>query len=276
MKLRILIAFLLSLVFVSSANADVTKLWAPMQLNNRANPTALQLARFGSRVVSTHPLAVPTWQYVKASRSPKSNWPEKWYLHQNGVRIKDFVYHMWVMNPNSLGWQKQVAATCLGKCFLDGAGDVGLGRTTPKLQWTTDQWVAAMIREIDYVRSTGDKVIPNSVGVHSLAEIDAAGRGSTEQFHGIKHLNILTYGRVWVVAYDHCAYQLASFLIGRGRGDYFECTAVGADPSVVTAPMNGPSIGKALGPAVPTATGYTRLFQGGKVTANYDGTYVLP
>ncbi len=278
MLTKLLAVIALMAIFATSAQATVTKMWAPMQLAAGANPPASVLQQF-KRVVATRPLSVPTWRYIKSSRSLISTWPEKWYVHQNGGRVHDKVYtHYFVMNPNSRGWQKQVAKNCPRRCFLDGAGVSAISRTSPRLQWTQTRWVSAMVSEIKAVRATGDKVIPNSVGMNSLAEMDAAGRASTEGFYGLKSLPILTHGKTWVITHAgaRCGYILASFLIGRGKGDFFACLPQGGDPTKIVAPMNGPSIGRALGPAVETETGYKRKFQGGTVDVSFNGAYHLP
>lgn len=259
-----------------TAKADVTASWAPMQLRSGERPRAAQLHRF-TVVVATRPMPVRYWSYEKATRSPKATWPASWYLTQGGVRVRDSRYGSFVMNPYSAGWQRHVANTCPGRCFLDGAGTAAITRTTPRLGWSKAKWVAGIVSEIHTVTATDDRVAPNSVSLDSLAELAAAGRASTEAYRGLATNRLVTAGRVWVIIHSsQCGYRLASFLIARGKGDLFACLPLGGDPAGMLAPMSGSSVGKALAPPVRISGGWSRRFEAGTVRAYADGRYTLP
>lgn len=276
MTRRIIIAGLLWLALPATSHASVTPLWLTAQLQSRQTPTPAQAGQFtvasGWRWQQT---TGPRWYtYVKGSRSYDRHYPEAWYLHQDGARVRDKRFGSFVMDPRNHGWQQTVLAACPRRCFLDGLGTTSLDRTQPHLQWTDAQWVAAVDQELRYLVSHDTRVIPNSIGAHSAADYLAiTGRASTEAFNGPDDIGLLRAGKVWVVAKRNCGWMLAAFLMGRGRGDRFSCYEPGTAPWVIPKVMRGAPLGRPLGRAGRTASGYTRRFTHGRVAVNADGTY---
>jgi hypothetical protein len=167
---------------------------------------------------------IPAGSTRRAPAQRQRALPESWYLHQDGRRIKDHVYHLFVMDPRSRGWQQHVAQKCARLCFLDGMGTSSVGRTTPHLRWTTAQWVSRAALVVRAVARTGKHVLPNSVGVGVWQLIAAAGgQGSTEAFNTRNAHASLAAGRIWVAEIGGCFAKYHAFLHWRGRGDHFAC-----------------------------------------------------
>jgi hypothetical protein len=171
------------------------------------------------------------WQYQKGSRSSNAHWPESWYLHVNGVRVKDRTFHLFVMDPRGKGWQQHVASACAQHCFLDGMGTSSISRTTPRISWSAAQWSSAAALVVRAVVNAGKKVLPNSVGMKSTALIAAAGgRGSTESYGTASAKQVLGLGKIWVTEIGNCLAKYHAFLHYKGRGDHFACYMPGHLP----------------------------------------------
>lgn len=265
------------LTFSSQADASVTPLWFAGQLRAGARPTAAQVAPFvaASGLARQRVGSIPWWTYVKGSRSGNGSYPESWYVHQDGVRVRDSKFGFFVMDPANLGWDAVVAKACGARCFVDGIGATSLGRTTPRLRMSDSRWVTAVGVELRYLVGHGHKVLPNSVSTPSVSYLRIAGQGSTESFRGLSSLALLAAGNVWVVAKRDCGYMLAAFLIGRDSGDVFACSEPGTAPWQVPAVMAGASLGNPTGATHRAPTGYTRAFQRGTVTARFNGSYSI-
>ena len=163
------------------------------------------------------------WQYQKGTRSSVANYPESWYLHQNGVRIRDNVFHLFVMNPLSTGWQQHVAQSCFRHCFLDGMGTSSITRTTPRLRWSKTKWVDAAALVVKAVVRSGKEALPNSVGVDVNVLVNAAGRGSTEAYNVNNAKASLSMGHIWVAEKGDCLAKYRAYLRYKGTGDHFAC-----------------------------------------------------
>lgn len=173
---------------------------------------------------------IPCWQYTKGTRSPVGSYPEAWYLHANGQRVRDKTYHFYVMNPLS-GWAQHVASVCARQCFLDGMGAAGLGRMQPRPPLTAARWEQMVVAIVHAVRAEGKQALPNSVGVIGGRQLlQAAGQGSTESFTASSARALLSLGRVWVTERGQCAAKYAAFGRYRGPGDRFGCYQPPAPP----------------------------------------------
>jgi len=173
------------------------------------------------------------WTYTKGTRSPVGSYPESWYLHWDGVRVKDKVYHLYVMDPRSRGWRRHVATVCGQRCFLDGMGGSSLDRNTPYVPWTETRWDKYTARIVLAVVARGKRALPNSVGPDPVAGqqlVDAAGRGSTEAFNTTNAQAYLSMGRMWVAERGGCLDKYNAYLTYRGRGDHFSCYEQGTRP----------------------------------------------
>ena len=176
---------------------------------------------------------IPCWTYTKGTRSAVSTYPESWYLHVNGVRVVDDVYHLYVMDPRSAGWQQHVAQVCGETCFIDALGPGALARDTPAIPWTPAEWVAATTGIVKAVVAAGKRAMPNNVGsdpVLAAQLVQAAGRGSDEAFDASTAQRILAVGHIWVSERGGCLSKYAAFLKYRGRGDHFSCYEFGTAP----------------------------------------------
>lgn len=177
---------------------------------------------------------ITCWTYTKGTRSPIGTFPESWYAHQNGVRVKDSAYGTFVMDTRSTGWQQHVASTCGQRCFIDGMGTPAVARTKPRLQWTPTQWVTRAALVVKAVVKAGKMALPNSVG-SSHAEGDALiaaanGRGSTEDFNTSNAQSTLSRGRIWVAEIGSCLDKYHVYLKYRGTSDHFACYEKGHLP----------------------------------------------
>ncbi len=171
------------------------------------------------------------WVYTKGSRSSVATYPESWYLHVDGVRVMDRVFHLYVMDPRNPGWQQHIAQTCTHRCYLDGMGTSSLGRTVPHLAWSRAEWAAGAALVVQAVRAAGKRVMPNSVGAQSLVLVTAAGgRASTENFTVATAQTTLGWGHIWVTEIGNCLAKYHAFLQYRGRGDHFACYEAGMLP----------------------------------------------
>ncbi len=176
-------------------------------------------------------VGIRCWTYTKATRSSVSTYPESWYLHQDGGRVVDRVFHLYVMDPRSAGWQQEVASSCGHRCFLDGLGVASLSRTLPRLRWTAARWTSRAALVVAAVRAAGKRVLPNSVGTQGAALITAAGgRGSTESFSPLNAKQSLTQGHIWVAEQGNCLAKYTAYLKYRGTGDHFACYEAGMLP----------------------------------------------
>lgn len=267
-------------VSATAAHADTyVPLFTQIHQHSGSQPSLTQAANFGTIIgLANQNIGYPEryWTYVKGTRSSVSTFPESWYVHVNGVRAKDYVYNLFVMNPNSAGWQQHVADICPHYCYLDGMGISSLARTRPRMAWTNTQWVKAAASEVRHVVSTGDRALPNSISnVPKLARpfLDAAGQGSTELFTGLKTRAIIKAGRIWVSEKDRCGKKLAAYLLVKGRGDHFACYDSGSLPWSIPSTSRGTPLGKAQGKAYKVRTGLRRNFAHGHVLVHSDGTY---
>jgi hypothetical protein len=241
-------------------------------------PTLQQATDFGALIgLPSQNIGYPNryWTYTKATRSYVSTYPEDWYVHQNGERVRDTTFHAFVMNPAERGWQKVVANNCPHYCYLDGMGTVSMDRTSPHMQWTNTRWVDATASLVSYVVATGHRAMPNSIGyIPSEAKpmLDAAGRGSTEAF-SLQRREVVTLGRVWVTEKGDCGIKLAAYLLVKGRGDHFACYERGTLPWNIPSTSKGRPLGDTLGMAYNTRHGIRRDFAHGYVVVHADGTY---
>jgi hypothetical protein len=267
----------LAVALPAQAHAAVTPLWFAGQLHAGAVPTRADVAPFtaASGVAQQNIGGIPFWLYVKGSRTSHATYPESWYVHQNGVRVRDAFYHTFVMNPASAGWDAVVLRECAPRCFLDGVGASAVTRTRPLLNWPVSRWAGAVVAELRYLESHGARVIPNSVSDQTAAYLRVTGVASTEHFFGLDHLDVIRLGHVWVVEKHRCGWFLAAFLMARGRGDRFACSEPGTMPWTIPAVMRGAALGHALGRARRTARGYVRSFAHGRVVARLDGSYAI-
>lgn len=175
---------------------------------------------------------ISCWTYTKGTRSGRSTWPESWYLHVNGVRVRDNVFHLYVMDPRSTGWQQQVASACPQQCFLDGMGTSSLNRDTPNVAWTKAQWIMAVAGVVRAVVASGKQALPNSVGLAADGQplVTAAGRGSTEAFNVRNAQSLLGMGSIWVSEISDCVAKYAAYQQYRGATDHFACYERGSLP----------------------------------------------
>jgi hypothetical protein len=256
----------------------LTPLTATLQFQALNHPTLAEAQPFQSLTGAAKQNIGYTqryWTYVKGTRSSNPNWPESWYIHQDGKRVKDTTYNLFVMNPNSAGWQNQLAKDCPHDCFMDGVGTSSLTRS--HLRWTKQEWITAVAKMIDHVVATGDNVLPNSIGKDvPLAKpiLAAAGRGSTEAFNA-NTKDILRAGKVWVTERDDCGPKLATYLLYRGRGDHFSCYNLGTHPWDIPRTSQGAPLGKALDKAHKVRSGIRRNYTNGRVVVHPDGSYTI-
>lgn len=179
-------------------------------------------------------VGVACWTYVKGSRSGRSDWPESWYAHQDGRRVVDSTFGLFVMDPRSAGWQRVVASSCRARCFIDGLGTSSLSRTRPHLEWSQTQWVSRAALVVRAVVHAGKLALPNSVGstkAQGDALIAAAGGvGSTEGFNVADARGALSRGRIWVQERGDCLDKYHAYLKYRQAHDHFACYLVGHLP----------------------------------------------
>ncbi len=174
---------------------------------------------------------ISCWTYTKGTRSPVSTYPESWYLHVDGVRVMDKVFHLYVMDPRSAGWQQQVASVCSQQCFLDGMGASALGRDDPVVPWTRIEWVKATALVAKAVVAFGKLVMPNSIEPDvGQVLVNAAHRGSTESFTPATAQKLLSMGRIWVSEQGNCLAKYDAFLKYSDRHDHFSCYELGTLP----------------------------------------------
>ncbi len=137
-RLILLMGVLMTLTVVADARAAKLFTVAEQHGGQVSNPSRFTaIIGYPNQCVA----GIRCWQYQKGTRSGNAHWPESWYLHQGGVRVKDHVFHLYVMDPRS-GWAQHVARVCAQRCFLDGMGTSSIGRTTPRLKWTRAQWAS--------------------------------------------------------------------------------------------------------------------------------------
>ena len=274
----------LALAFPSVAGAQtIVPLWAPMQVNPSQTPTQAEALQFKAlsgwaKQGKTIPKTVRFWQYVKGTRSYDKNFPESWYIHQDGVRVRDKVWHSYVMDPSNPGWQSYVAAHCAKYCYLDGVGSSAISRTVPRLQWSKTQWVDAITNELQAIVASGKHVMPNSTSADTLKYFTVTPIASTEAWKGLAPdgWKLMAAGRVWVVAKgSDCGWKLAEFLVEKSKGDLFSCHAENTPAWTIPNALTGDRIGRALGPAVPITNGWMRNFTYAKVKVYTDGTYSI-
>ena len=167
------------------------------------------------------------WTYTKGSRTRVATYPETWYLHVNGRRVRDTTFNQYVMDPRSTGWQHQVAKVCGQRCFLDGLGPASLGRTSPVIPWTPIQWTTRAALVVQAVIRAGKQAMPNSVSRDPVlaAPLVKAGQGraSSEGYTAPLAKTILNMGHIWIAEVGGCPKKYAYFLKYEGRGDHFSC-----------------------------------------------------
>lgn len=170
------------------------------------------------------------WTYTKGTRSGVSTYPESWYLHSGKTRIKDSVFHLFVMDPRSAGWQQHVASVCGRLCFLDGMGTSSITRTTPRLTWSKTMWLNSAALVVRAVVRAGKSALPNSVGLGTDVLVSAAGRGSTEAFNTRNAQALLSMGHIWVAEKGGCLDKYHAYLQYRAKNDHFACYEQGHLP----------------------------------------------
>jgi hypothetical protein len=268
---------LLYMALASTAQGAVTRLWVPLQIDSTDHPTAAALEPFSRISGWPGQSAGPHYYtYVKASRDYSADWPESWYIHQDGARVRDLVYGSFVMDPRSPGWVAHVISECPSLCYLDGAGPSSVTRTTPRLLWTIPEWNTAMEGELQQIVDAGIRVVPNSVRPDSLGYLAITGIGSTEAFDsGLNRLGLVTAGRVWVYETGDCGAKLAAYLLARGRGDLFSCHDRGTPVWQIPSALDGSPVGAALGPMTETPQGMRRIFRHASLLVRPDGSFRL-
>lgn len=172
---------------------------------------------------------IPCWQYTKGTRSPVASYPESWYLHASGRRVRDATWGFYVMNPQS-GWAQHVAQVCARQCFIDGMGASGLSRMRPRPAITAAMWENEVAQIVRRVVAAGKHALPNSVGVDSRSVIAAAGQGSTESFTATNAATLLGLGRIWVTERGNCLAKYHAYQRYHGAGDRFGCYEPPAKP----------------------------------------------
>lgn len=166
---------------------------------------------------------VPCWQYTKGTRSQVATYPESWYLHVAGRRVRDRIWHFYVMDPASAGWRQHVAAACAHLCFIDGMGSSSLARMVPRPAVSSTAWVASLALIVRAVRAAGKQAMPNSVGLDERALVAVAGQASSEGFTPGNAAAVLAMGHIWVTERGGCAAKYAAFKRYAGAGDHFGC-----------------------------------------------------
>ncbi len=227
-RLVLLMGLIMGLTVVADARAAKLFTVAEQHTGRVSNPQRFTaIIGYPSQCVA----GIRCWQYQKGTRSGNAHWPESWYLHQGGQRVMDHVFHLYVMDPRSPGWDSHVASVCAQRCFLDGMGTSSIGRTTPRLSWSRAQWASSAALVVRAVRAAGKRVMANSIGLQSTALITAAGgRGSTESYDVASARQVLGLGRIWVTEIGNCLAKYHAFQRYKGRGDHFACYEQGHLP----------------------------------------------
>lgn len=270
------LAFLYLSVAVLRADAVTTKTWAPLNITPALKIPQGAFSRLtGWPGQSSGPAF---YTYVKGSRSRDRHLPESWYVHQGGKRVMDGRFNSFVMDPTSPGWQGYVIRQCPVRCYVDGVGVTSLSRTVPHLNWSRDQWVAAVVSELRALGAAGIDVVPNSIGLQSATAYLSVTRHATSEAIRLGDRStwvIAQAGHVWVDGHTgQCGRKLAAYLMVRGPGDLFHCAAPGTGPGVLPAALRHHPVGPALsGPRTTAGVDLVRRFRYATVTVYADGSY---